>query len=349
MEKKEQNTYFSNIVKVASKLFTSALDKDDTLSLYRCRKLVKASPFIHNALTSVFTEANASYAIYISVNLATVVYQNLYASWFLYFVTSIGAMKKILYFIFENQTLGVFFFVSFYFRMLASPDIERFDNIAKFLNLPQHADLGQDKFIADLVKTLPDKLAVSNSNLKNITTAILIKVASITTATGIASLPVLLETLITSEEIEVIPKPAVYITPKDVLTETDMKEMHDKIIELRKTELKKLKKKIPGKKKKKLKLKLQQIIEKKTDTGEIICLDECKEKMQTRLGCYCESDCGKTFKIGGKSWCYVNADKCKRGKYLPRYMGYAYDYCDKNNVTTKKCYSGTRYIDCDIK
>jgi len=345
-----QNIEFSRILSIAGGLFSMLLDKNDMLSLYQTKKIVKAIPFIRKNSSAFLSENNAINALFISINLGIIWYQYAYASWFLYLFTTFSGVKKLCNFVFSNPLLGVFFFLSFYFQMLTTPDKEKFDAVAKFFHLPKHADIAGDEFLISLVNNIPDKIAEKDIwGLKEITRSLLGKVATIVVSTGVASLPTLLEKIGKSKTIKEIPDPAVYIHDKDVQTDAELREWYDYISANSKKIRKDVKKQISAKKKRKYKTRLQQIIEKRTDKGEVICLDACEERTKTRMGCYCESNCGKSFFSQGKTWCYVDPTKCKKGKHLLKHMGKSYDFCNKKDLTEgKKCYTGTRYKDCKV-
>ena len=90
-----------------------------------------------------------------------------------------------------------------------------------------------------------------------------------------------------------------------------------------------------------------EIAQVKSPSGSTICLNNCTNRIKTRMGCYCEGDCGSTTFLGGKKWCWVDPDKCKKGKYLDKFNNRVYDQCDNKNLSkTKKCFTGKKYTDC---
>ena len=97
-----------------------------------------------------------------------------------------------------------------------------------------------------------------------------------------------------------------------------------------------IKKNINPKDKKQMFMEIAQV---KAPDGNVICLNKCENRVKTQMGCYCEGNCGRTTFLGGKKWCWVDPEKCKKGKYL--------DKCDNKNVT-KKCFTGKTYTDCVI-
>ena len=110
-----------------------------------------------------------------------------------------------------------------------------------------------------------------------------------------------------------------------------------------------IKKNINPKDKKLKKQMFMEIAQVKAPDGNVICLNKCENRVKTQMGCYCEGNCGRTTFLGGKKWCWVDPEKCKKGKYLDTYKGYAYDKCDNENVSkTKICFTGKTYTDCVI-
>tara|TARA_B110000908_G_C10054809_1_gene357894 strand:- start:206 stop:784 length:579 start_codon:yes stop_codon:yes gene_type:complete len=144
---------------------------------------------------------------------------------------------------------------------------------------------------------------------------------------------------------------AVYISDRDRIDfdDTDIQEQLD-FIEDEHTNIKKYVKKHTNPKHKKDKKRMfMEIAQVKAPTGHVICLNKCDYRVTTRMGCYCEGDCGKTTFLGGKKWCWVDPAKCKKGKYLEKYRGYAYDRCENKASKTKKCFTGKQYTDCETK
>jgi hypothetical protein len=100
-----------------------------------------------------------------------------------------------------------------------------------------------------------------------------------------------------------------------------------------------------GVKTSKQKMKLREVLETK-ENGDIVCKEECRERVKTISGCYCESDCGSTFYLGGKTWCYVDPKKCNKKVFKDK-DNRSYDYCDKK-VVKPKCFTGYKYKTCDV-
>lgn len=352
----DQNYYFSRFLNFAGWIFSKVLDPADMISLYGAKKLLKISPFIYNNVTAYLTENNAANAIFISVNLAIVAYQYIYATWFMYLVTSNSGIKKLYKVILQNPILGIFFYFSFYFRLLGETDKEKFNSVTKFFDLDMHDDFLGSKFIGDSMDKISVKLSGDNVyGYKLVAKKIIHKVFSeqiIASMTEGIPLKIsqILEHVIRKEDNELrkIKIAAVYINKRTVETQRDLDEFSDFVTENRRDIERQIKEDV-GKRKTARKLKLQKIVEKKTPDGDVICLDVCKPRVKTAMGCYCEGECGPTMFLAGSSWCYVDPTKCKKGKYLEKYMGKTYDRCDDKNVTTPKCFTGLRYKDCQIK
>lgn len=355
-EREDQNYYFSRFLNFAGWIFSMTLDPDDMISLYGAKKLLKISPFIYNNLTAYLSENNAANAIFLAVNLAVVAYQYIYASWFLYLTTSMSGIKKLYKVILQNPILGIFFYFSFYFRLLSETDKEKFNHVAKFLDLPMHEDFVGNKFISDSMDKIAIKLTGDHvQGYKLVTKTLIHKVFSEqVVAAKIEGLPIkieqILEYTVKREEklVESLENAAVYIGKRTIETQRDLDEFSEFVTTNRRSIEKQIKEEV-GNRKHARKLKLQQMVEKRTPDGDVICLDVCKPRVKTAMGCYCEGDCGPTMFLGGSSWCYVDPAKCKRGKYLEKYMDKAYDRCDEKNVTTPKCFTGLKYKNCQIK
>jgi len=346
----DQNILFSKFLKVSGVLFSKLLDRDDMLSLYGAKKIVRSTNIVHRNLTYYLSENNAANVIFISVNLGIIVYQYIYASWFMYMTTTISGLKKLLNLIFKNPISGIFFYLSFYFKMLSTSDKEKFDVIAKVLNLPKHSDMASVDFLNKLITNLSEKLLDHDLwGYKNVLKDLMIMTSSIVTSMVIENVPITVLKVLEKVPVKQITKMSnkvFYISRNDVILQSELDEWMEYVLQNKE----KIKNgiKVIRKKKNKMKLELKKIVE-KTKDGKVICLDECKSRTKTYMGCYCEGDCGSTFFIGGQSWCYVDPRKCKKGKYLPKYLGYAYDKCDKTNIDKPNCYTGYNYRKCQEK
>jgi len=360
-ERNEQAENFSTLVKYSNKFFSFLLYSEDMISLYTCRKILRSSSFIHKNITAYLSEENAVKSIFISVNFAILIYQYIFSTWFMYYLTTYSGLKKLYQVIIQNPLLSIFFYLSFYLCLLGETDRAKFNYIAEKFNLTLHQDLTISKNITSISEGLAENMSegldrVIAGNMfnikfnirgyKGVLTTVIRKGISeqIILNLGKKSLRKLLYYIIygQAKELEVLRNAAVYI---DVVeTEADMKEWNDFID----THIREIKKDINKQRltNREKNLRLQQVVEKRTDKGEVLCLDKCKPRVKTSMGCYCESDCGPTYFLAKKSWCYVDPKKCKKGKYLPTYFKKSYDTCDSKNVTRPKCFTGVKYKDC---
>lgn len=346
-EVRKQEEKFSSILHYSNKIFSFILYSEDMVSLYTCRKILKTSNFIYNNITAYLPEEKAANFIFISVNLAIVIYQYFFSTWFMYYVTTYSGLKKLYKVIIQNPLLSIFFYLSFYLCLLGETDREKFNFIAKKFNLTLHQDLTLSKNISKIADGLSESMmSPSIRGYKGVLTTVIHKGISeiVILNLGSKSVGKLLHMIIhgRAKDLEVLPNAAVYI---DVVeTQADMREWNDYIdknIDDIKKQIKKLRLS-----KRKQHLRLSEIVEKKTDKGEVVCLDSCKSRVKTTLGCYCEGDCGPSYFLAKKSWCYVDPNKCKKAKYLQTYLGRTYDTCNSKHTSRPKCFTGLRYKDC---
>ena len=355
-EKQDQNYQFSKFLNLAGWIFSTVLDPNDMISLYGAKKILKSSAFIYNNVTAYLSENNAANAIFLSVNLAVVAYQYIYATWFMYLISSMSGIKKLYKVILQNPILGIFFYFSFYFRLIGETDKQKFNEVAKFFDLDIHQNFLGSKFIGESMDKIAIKLTGEPVHgYKLVAKSLIHKVFSEQVVASLTEgIPLKISNLINNtvdkedKHFRKIKNAAVYISNRTLETQRDFDEFSDFVTKNRKDIEKQVKEEV-GSRKRIKKLRLQQIIEKKTEEGEVICLDTCKPRIETAMGCYCEGDCGPTIFLSGSSWCYVDPNKCKRGKYLDKYMGKPYDRCNEKKLTTPKCFTGLKYKDCKIK
>lgn len=370
MEEKDQNYLFSRFLNVAGLLFSKTLDESDMITLYQAKKLLKASSFVYDNATKFLSENNAANAIFLAINLAMITYQYIYASWFLYLVTTISGVKKLYKMVLQNPILGIFFYISFYFRFLQESDKEKFNLIANAFDLPSYQDMAGQEVLMESMNRISLKLSgetlaeygVEIRNIisqvfsediekyKDVVTNITYKVFSENVVPStIEKFPEILENVLEyvmkQKQITQIKNPAIYVKDRTIETQRDLDEFVDFMTKHRREIMKDVREK-SRKNKKKRKLILQKVLQKK-ENGDVICLDVCKPRIKTAMGCYCEGDCGQTLFLGNSSWCYVDPDKCKKGRYLDKYLGKTYDKCNPKKVETK-CFTGLGYQNCKI-
>jgi hypothetical protein len=303
-------------------------------------------------------ESNAARMVQLIMNLAVVAWQWIFATtstWFSYFLTSPSGLKKVYQCIFVNPLYGLLFYGTFYLKLLGgTSDEKKFDYIAKVLGLPKHADIGVGDTLTKIINYTSTFLTGEEvTGYKTVTKDLLKIIASGVSAYGAQKgiEIILIGSLKQAKpEISKLPNPAVYISDRDRFDfdDTDIQDQI-KFIEKEHGNIKKYVKKHINPKNKQLKKQVfMEIAQVKAPDGHVICLNKCAHRVKTQMGCYCEGDCGRTTFLGGKKWCWVDPSKCKKGKYLDTYRGYAYDLCDNKNLSkTKKCFTGKTYTDCN--
>jgi hypothetical protein len=354
-----QNHFFSRFYNFANKLFELALDPGDMITFYQAKKVVKASSFLKHQLTQYMSVENAAGAVFLASNLGILYYQYCYSSWFLYLLTTFSGIKKLYQVILQNPLLGVFFYLSFYFRLLTETDKEKFNAVAKVLGLPSHDSFSGSTLVKEWIQNVVPNLMkkfkwVNLKNIQNINVllqnVVLEQLVAKTVENSPKYLTRLLKKVATSGELTKLPASALYVSKHTLETRSELEEFLNYVREEHENILKHVSRQKGSKQKSKRKLKLQQLVERKSDTGETLCLNTCKHRVKTKLGCYCEGDCGPTFFFSGKSWCFVDPEKCKRGKYVPRFFGLSYDTCDVSKTTVQpNCYTGEKYKACKVK
>ena len=350
IQKKLTISKFSNF---SNFIFEKVIDADDIVTLYNSEKILKASPIIYSKITTCFSEPTAIYLLFLSLNLATVIYQNIYSTWFMYLFTSVSGLRKLYKVVLQNPILSIFFYFSFYFRILCETDKQKLNFLAKYLKLPSHENFAGIKMVENTINNLSDIL--TGKNIKNINDYKLIHklISEQVIASGIECFPYTIEKKLihmlkkqnsVTEYINKIPD-AVYIKNSDIETNRDFEKFIDYIRVNKKEIENQIKKKIGGKKKSIRKLELNKRIEQQTVTGQKLCLNECKPRIKTKTGCFCDGNCGPSI-YGGANWCYVDKQSCKNGKSLPKTIfNSSYDFCDVNNEKTV-CYTGSKYRNC---
>ena len=324
-----QNRYLAKTLSFVNTVTGMLLDKSDMLSLYSCKKLVRTSAFVRANLMRYLTEESAAAIIFIAVNIGILTYQ--YTSgWFTYYTTTPSGLRKLYKMIFQNPLMLFFWYGSFYFQILDNSDKETINSLAKFSNLfPEYASEAgriQTLIVTKLQGIYADKLSLSEW---------------------------LESVLFRSEpELKRLDNLAIYIEPDTVEKKSDIDEFYDFVISHRQ-EIEKTVSKEAGKKKRRRAALLKSRLEKKTETGETMCLDECEPRIKTDAGFYCESDCGKTaWFLKQNPWCYVDpqkytkADRKRIERGLEKTLGRYYDTCNPEQQKTRKCFTGLHYQDC---
>lgn len=334
---------FSRLVRLTNWFFNKLLAPEDKVSLHTCKRLLHSSPALHRSLTLTLSEKAAAELLFITINLANVWYQYVYASWFSVLLTSSSGLKKLFSVIIQDPVLGIFFYLSFYFRLLQESDVKKFDAVANALNLPAHADFTGRALTATMVLSLiPGVRDVSLLN-KLLQKVILEQVVART----VESVPSFLTAVFQQPELAPTLKQGLAVTVGNSLFDEYSVQEFKAFLKTNATAIRQQVKKDYRNSKRMRKLRLQQLLEQYDAKGNVKCITPCKTQVKTQTGCFCEGGCGATLKWGKKTWCFVDPAKCKRGKHLPHFMGRAYDFCDNSNKTTvPKCYTGARYMNC---
>lgn len=354
-----QHRRASNFFYYINTILPYVIPKEDTIKLPIAKKILHATPFIHRSLTKYMSDADAARMIQLSMNLAVVSYQWVFAptsTWFSYYLTSPSGLKKMYQCIFTNPIYGLLFYSTFYLKMLGgTSDEKKFDKVASIIGFPTHADLGGNEVLGKIADNVPEIITGQKIYGYKIVTKDLLKAiaSGVLTFGAVTTIDKILIGSLkqTNPEISRIKNPAVYISDRDRFDfdDNDIQEQLD-FIHREHTNIKKYAKKYINPKNKQLKKqKFMQVAQVKDTHGKTICLNKCEHRIKTQMGCYCEGNCGTTTFLGGKKWCWVDPEKCKNGKYLRKHRGYAYDLCNNNLSKTKKCFTGRRYTDCDIR
>lgn len=352
VQDQQANSYYKYVNDVIGLL----LDPADIIKYPTAKKILTANTNVYNTFTSILTEANAVRMVQVICNCAVILYQYIYpASWFSYFLTTFSGLQKIYHCIFTNPVYGILFYCTFYFKILqGTSDEKKFDQVAEVLGLPKHADAIGTKFL-DSVVEIGQKYELPVVDKEQQKVYLRAMASAIASVGGQKTLGVVFNDAI--KEVKTgatsIETKAIYNPERDRFDYDDSKIQEQLEFLSRNTKRIKAYMKSQGvnlKKKKKKKRAFLQIAQLKAPDGHVLCLNNCAKRVKTRLECYCESDCGSTTFLGGKKWCWVDKTKCKKGKYLPTMKTptgtYAYDYCDPENLSTEKCFTGLQYEDC---
>ena len=335
------------------------ISDEDMISMSNAKKILHSTRFIYNGFTTFFNETNAVRMIQLICNICVFTWQMIFNytnTWFAYFLTSRSGLKKIFQCIFTNPLYGLLFYGTFYIKLIGGTSDEiKFNKIAKILGLPKHSDMSADSTLSKIIDYLPTVITgdfeikgyklVTKNYLKTIASGIVSSGSQLTIST------ILIGSLKQANpQISTINNPAVYISERDRFDfdDTDIQDQL-KFIKKEHNNIKKYVKKDINPKNKQLKKKIfMEIAQVKSPSGNVICLNKCNNRIKTSMGCYCEGDCGSTTFLGGKKWCWIDPEKCKKGKYLNTLNGRAYDHCDDKNLSkTKKCFNGISYTDCN--
>lgn len=343
-------TYIS---KIAYNSLPMIVPTENLISIRKSRELLKINQQIYDKMTEYMSEYDAALMLSVIINLAVALYYNLYATWFMKLFLSPWGISTLYRIIIRNPFYGIIFFSSFYLQVLKESDKEKFNYAARALGLPDKDTINKSHYIelvvAKITKLLNSLGLPENINISNTVKGLL---ATVYKMTGNLTLDALFKTVIPTE-IKNYNPPAIYLTERDKLVydDTELYNYLQQIDELKKSAKKELRQTVNPKRNPVLwKKRLEERILKKGPSGKNICLNECKRRVKTKIGCLCESDCGPSTFLNNKSWCRVDPKTCSEKKR--KQLGYSkiygyYDYCDPKHMSeTKQCFTGLTYEDC---
>lgn len=361
---------FSVWFKMADKLLSLALGPSDKISHHRAKELLRSSSFLYHSLTKQFSESTATKLLYYAINLGSLLFLYVYATWFMKLLLTPGGLRQLYKVIVQSPLLGIFFFLSFYFRFIRESDQDKLNIVAEALHLPVYKDVLESTFIASLLTRVAN-LVVENDNqwwgqswVHNFIRRQVSHQAFARTVQNLPNLPeqgrhvirYLLEVARglgkdAPEKRKLLSQPVAPVAV-DMSSSFDNREEIERFKAYIRANKAHIKREIKARKHLKSKRELRGRLEQRNVQGTVVCLDSCKQQTKTRMGCYCEGECGRTSSLwssSSKPWCYVDPLKCKRGKQLPRYLGSPYDFCEVKDVTERaKCFTGTKYRDCTL-
>jgi hypothetical protein len=353
LQNQQSKNYFYYINAILSVL----VSKEDLVSYNTAKNIIMTNPSFFTKLQSYLTQENAIRMAQLVMNFAIFFYQYIYpATWFTYYISTYSGLKKILHCIFVNPVYGILFYCTFYMKMLGDSDKKHFNEVSALLNLPKHEDIHFSEVLVDSIQKnipLPEFLGKDDQVQKQVLSVMVSE--TLATTSQISLEKIFKKTLgkggNQEQKVEI---KAVYLPEMDNIDFNDSEIQEQlELIKNEKRIKKELKKEgFPLKNKGKKKEALERIKKMYTSEGKVVCLDKCKERVKTKMGCYCDSECGKS-NIFGKSWCYVS--HCpKKIKKLPKTItGYSYDYCEGSRDNSpdgsgkyKKCFTGIKYENC---
>lgn len=310
------------------------LDDSDYLSFYSAKNIVKRLNFEDIDYYS--------YIIFIVVNMASITYIMLKKSQIQLYLTTLSGLKKTFEMIYRNPLLIIFFLISLYFRILDDFDKNVINMIAETIGIPKYEYINLPgkiftftSFFIAFLNYFYNSLNIGNEiRIPYIIINLISNKLSLQISNIIKDIPNNFSKYFTKivYEIPNLDDLSVNIKNKDLLTKTELLEWKNYALSLDYSDKDLLTKK--------------ELLELKNDSGEIICLDDCKYRSKTESGCYCEGECSKSF--GGEyNWCYVDERKCPGmpKNLLPKYLGKSYDKCESNKKY-KTCFTGYEYRGC---
>lgn len=355
------NRQAHSIIRIINWIVGKLLSTEDTVSLQTAEYIYTSTPFMRDTFNEVFEEITAIRMVHCIMNLAMVTYQYLYATWFMYLFSTRSGLMKIYHCVFKNPVYGILFFSTFYCSFIRNTaDQVKFDRVAEFLKMPAYSvvagDISNITYAEKIVNTLPETFAGFHTlEYKSVVVNTLGLIVS-SVPKKIIDLPDVLRKVYTSREFKEVIKPipksklAVYYIARDEISfdDRDVRDMLEYIKDQHalKKQVKSLVKN-PKNKAEKKRVK-KSLVERTDDQGRKICLNACKPRIKTASGCTCESECGTSTVLGGRDWCYIDPEKCKKGKHRSEgILGKKYDYCDPEKTSASKtCFTGIGYEEC---
>ena len=364
-----------------SGMIIASLVHDDIPSVHTCTLVLRGNPFIHeNAKGRWLTEESAARMLQLTFIVSSLVWQYVIAGWSLYFISTISGLTKIFHSIFLNPIFGMLFLITFNARALSETDTAVMTKINKAFFLPENTLATGKAFREAIVKTLLPSIAGKNTHgyikayyvlsygLDQLVQRIPAMTLDLAESAKNKYIGLLLNVVKSTDLEQMDMKYAATYFPKTVELDYYDSEGIISFVEKNEGDMIKLmagEGKRRGKKKKHQKeydRELHERMRARDKSGVPVCLNECKGRIKTEKGCVCEGPCSAY--ITGRSWCYVDPNKCKGVKLdsvvRPSISGVSdwkpsislnksYDYCNKDGIQTTNCWDGYKYGSCVTK
>jgi hypothetical protein len=394
-----QNRYAYSLYKIG--LTVGSIFSADVPTISTCVRILKGNPFIEeNAKGEYLTEENAARLLQLVFIMATLAWQSQVVNLSAYYLTTFSGLEKIFNAIFINPIYAIFFLAFLNARALVETDLSVLAVVNRSLGIPEDTPARAKCFREALVSSLLPKLTTTNPvgikgfyaisvlmnlAIQEVPVTILDNVITPITNKIMESMKVgrsidLVLAAVESDDLQAIESlrnAATYLPRTLEIDHYDEDSItrflgrdEASIVSQIKSEGYRRK---TGADRKKFDDELHSRLRSRDAGGDAICLDECKDRVKTKKGCYCESGCSTTTivgldgkRFGGKSWCYVDPTKCKGSKkgaplsqtfrpsvsgipdWKPKMSLYKpFDYCDPEK-TKKRCWDGYKYSKCTV-
>lgn len=355
----DQNNFAYKFFDLVATLSSYLISKDDMLSMHYAHKILTSNKYFEQIMTRYLSKANATRTIQLCFNLGVIAVQwvvPMTSSWTSYMFLSKSGLSIVMNSILNNPLFGSIFFLSFYYRLLGTQDITTFNIISSFYGLPSYqqvsSSLYSSSYIDSIINRVSEVFSTKIKDKNKVRQLVIVGASQILTTTHMTAGKYLVSTMEKSTAKIMEMKPvAIFSSERNSLCfDSSEIDKHLNWLIANKSSIKKMiKNKSATKKEYKKNLATLKTI--KSHDGEIMCLDDCRLRRRTRMGCYCDSKCDKTRILGvgkGVEWCWVDKDKCKNGKFLPKYLGRTYDFCE-DKMDSQVCFNGVKYVGCLIK